>query len=102
MTSFNEIGGIPSTANPWLMTTLLRREWGFRGFVVSDWTAVAELMNHGVAGSRAEAGKLALEAGVGMGMGGRGYVKDLPALVPAGGIPLAVGHEAGRRGLRAQ
>src|SRR5256885_1113855 len=37
MTSFNEIGGIPSTANPWLMTTLLRREWGFRGFVVSDW-----------------------------------------------------------------
>src|SRR5436309_3491522 len=47
MTSFNEIGGSPSTASPWLMTTLLRREWGFRGFVVSDWTAVAELMSHG-------------------------------------------------------
>src|SRR2546430_17194556 len=50
MTSFNEIGGIPSTASPWLMTTLLRREGGFRGFVVSDYTAVAELRNHGVAG----------------------------------------------------
>src|SRR5919201_74269 len=66
MTSFNEIGGIPSTANPWLMTSLLRREWGFKGFVVSDWTAVAELLNHGVAGTRADAGTLAIQAGVDM------------------------------------
>src|SRR4029077_1104731 len=80
MTSFNEIGGIPSTASAWLMTTLLRREWGFRGFVVSDWTAVAELLNHGVAGSRADAGKLALEAGVDMDMVSRIYVDDLPVL----------------------
>src|SRR4029077_14799230 len=80
MTSFNEIGGIPSTASPWLMTTLLRREWGFKGFVVSDWTAVAELLNHGVAGSRADAGKLALEAGVDMDMVSRIYVDDLPVL----------------------
>src|SRR5256884_267409 len=102
MTSFNEIGGIPSTASPWLMTTLLRREWGFRGFVVSDWTAVAELMNHGVAGSRAEAGKLALEAGVDMDMVSRIYVNDLPALVRAGSIPMAVVNEAVRRVLRAK
>jgi beta-glucosidase len=100
MTSFNEIGGIPSTANPWLMTTLLRREWGFRGFVVSDWTAVAELLNHGVAGSRADAGKLALEAGVDMDMVSRIYVDDLPALVRAGRIPMAVVNEAVRRVLR--
>ncbi len=100
MTSFNEIGGIPSTASPWLMTTLLRREWGFRGFVVSDWTAVAELMNHGVAGSRAEAGKLALEAGVDMDMVSRIYMDDLPALVRAGRIPMAVVNEAVRRVLR--
>src|SRR6266853_1546352 len=100
MTSFNEIGGIPSTANPWLMTSLLRREWGFRGFVVSDWTAVAELLNHGVAGSRAEAGKLALEAGVDMDMVSRIYVDDLPALVRAGRIPMAVVNEAVRRVLR--
>jgi len=102
MTSFNEIGGIPSTASPWLMTTLLRREWGFKGFVVSDWTAVAELLNHGVAGSRADAGKLALEAGVDMDMVSRIYVSDLPALVRAGRIPVAVVNEAVRRVLRAK
>src|SRR6266403_454374 len=102
MTSFNEIGGIPSTASPWLMTTLLRREWGFRGLVVSDWTAVAELLNHGVAGSRAEAGKLALEAGVDMDMVSRIYVVDLPALVRTGRIPMAVVNEAVRRVLRAK
>ena len=102
MTSFNEIGGIPSTASPWLMTTLLRREWGFRGFVVSDYTAVAELRNHGVADSRAEAGKLALEAGVDMDMVSRIYVDELPALVRAGRIPLAVVNEAVRRVLRAK
>ncbi len=102
MTSFNEIGGIPSTASPWLMTTVLRREWGFKGFVVSDWTAVAELINHGVAGSRADAGKLALEAGVDMDMVSRIYVSDLPALVRAGRIPVTVVNEAVRRVLRAK
>src|SRR5213082_1536496 len=102
MTSFNEIGGIPSTASPWLVTTLLRRESGFKGFVVSDWTAVAELLNHGVAGSRADAGKLALEAGVDMDMVSRIYVSDLPALVRAGRIPVAVVNEAVRRVLRAK
>src|SRR5438309_5607988 len=102
MTSFNEIGGIPSTASPWLMTTVLRREWGFKGLVVSDWTAVAELLNHGVAGSRAEAGKLALEAGVDMDMVSRIYVNDLPALVRAGRIPVTVVNEAVRRVLRAK
>src|SRR5947209_7306023 len=100
MTSFNEIGGIPSTASPWLMTTVLRREWGFKGFVVSDWTAVNELVNHGVAGTRADAGKLALEAGVDMDMVSRIYVDDLPALVKAGRIPMAVVNEAVRRVLR--
>src|SRR2546426_1138081 len=102
MTSFNEIGGIPSTASPWLLTTLLRREWGFRGLVVSDWTAVEELRNHGVAGSRADAGKLALEAGVDMDMVSRIYVDDLPALVRAGRIPIAVVNEAVRRVLSAK
>src|SRR2546428_12625867 len=102
MTSFNEIGGIPTTASPWLMTTVLRREWGFKGFVVSDWTAVAELLNHGIAGSRADAGKLALEAGVDMDMVSRIYVDDLPALVRTGRIPIAVVNEAVRRVLRAK
>ena len=102
MTSFNEIGGIPSTASPWLMTTLLRREWGFKGFVVSDWTAINELLNHGVAGTRADAGKLALEAGVDMDMVSRIYVDDLPALVRTGRIPVALVNEAVRRVLRAK
>src|SRR5437868_11009859 len=102
MTSFNELGGNPSTASPWLMTTLLRREWGFKGFVVSDWTAINELLNHGVAGSRADAGKLALEAGVDMDMVSRIYVNDLPAVVRAGRIPISVVNEAVRRVLRAK
>src|SRR5881409_2795999 len=68
MTSFNEIAGVPSTANRWLVTTLLRGEWKFSGLVVSDWTGIAELQAHGVAGSRAAAGKVGLEAGVDMDM----------------------------------
>src|SRR2546426_4577145 len=97
MTSFNEIGGIPSHANRWLVTTLLRGEWKFPGFVVSDWTGVEELRNHAVAGSRADAGRVALEAGVDMDMVSRIYLEDLPALVRAGRIPIATVDAAVRR-----
>ena len=102
MTSFNEIGGIPSHANRWLVTTLLRDEWRFPGFVVSDWTGVEELRNHGVAGSRADAGKVALEAGVDMDMVSRIYVEDLPGLIRAGRIPIATVDAAVRRVLAAK
>src|SRR5437763_16504892 len=102
MTSFNEIGGIPSHANRWLVTTLLRDEWKFPGFVVSDWTGVAELRNHGVAGSRADAGKVALEAGVDMDMVSRLYLEDIPALIRAGRIPMTAADAAVRRVLAAQ
>src|SRR2546430_1010202 len=102
MTSFNEIAGIPSHANRWLVTTLLRDEWKFRGFVVSDWTGIEELRNHGVAGSRADAGEGALEAGVDTDMGGRIYLEDVPALVRAGRIPLATVDAAVRRVLAAK
>ncbi len=102
MTSFNEIGGIPSHANRWLVTTLLRDEWKFSGFVVSDWTGVEELRNHGVAGSRADAGKVALEAGVDMDMVSRIYLEDLPALVRAGRIPMATVDAVVRRVLAAK
>src|SRR5438067_2216477 len=102
MTSFNEIGGIPSHANRWLVTTLLRDEWKFSGFVVSDWTGVEELRNHGVAGSRADAGKVALEAGVDTHMLSRIYLEDLPALVRAGRIPIATVDAAVRRVLAAK
>src|SRR5881296_4194356 len=102
MTSFNEIGGIPSHANRWLVTTLLRDEWKFSGFVVSDWTGVEELRNHGVAGSRADAGLVALEAGVDMDMVSRIYLEDLPALIRAGRIPMTTVDAAVRRVLAAK
>src|SRR6266581_9532107 len=102
MTSFNEIGGIPSHANRWLVTTLLRGEWKFPGFVVSDWTGVEELRNHGVAGSRTDAGEVALESGVDMDMVSGIYLEDVPALVRAGRIPLATVDAAVRRVLAAK
>jgi beta-glucosidase len=102
MTSFNEIAGVPSTANRWLVTTLLRGEWKFRGLVVSDWTSIDELRNHGIAGSRAEAGRRALAAGVDVDMVSHIYVDDLPALVRAGRIPVAQVDAAVRSVLRAK
>ncbi len=102
MTSFNEIAGVPSTANRWLVTTLLRGEWKFRGMVVSDWTSIDELRAHGVAGSRAEAGKRALDAGVDMDMVSQIYVDDLPALVRTGRIPVATVDAAVRHVLQAK
>lgn len=102
MTAFNEIAGVPSSANPWLTNTVLRREWGFNGFVVSDYTSIAELKAHGIAASLTDAGRLALAAGVDMDMVAAIYVDSLPALVRAGKIPMAEVDEAVRRILRAK
>lgn len=68
MTAFNDIAGVPTTGNEALIDGLLRSEWGFDGMIVSDWNAVAELINHGVAETREQAGILALQAGVDMDM----------------------------------
>ena len=102
MSSFNEIGGIPSSANRWLLTTVLRGEWGFGGPVVSDWTSVKELQAHGVAATPAAAGGLALQAGVDMDMQSSIYADDLAMVVRAGAIPEATVDEAVRRVLRAK
>jgi beta-glucosidase len=102
MSAFNEIAGVPSSASPWLLTDVLRREWGFRGFVVSDYASVDELQRHGIAGTRAGAGNAALEAGVDMDMVSGIYAADLPALVASRRIPIAVVNEAVRRVLRAK
>jgi beta-glucosidase len=83
MTAFNDIGGVPTTANSALVRRTLRDEWGFDGMVVSDWDAVAELMNHGVAAARAEAAALALRAGVDMDMTSGSFAETLPGLVRA-------------------
>ncbi len=102
MTSFNEIAGIPSHANRWLVTTVLRGEWKYSGFVVSDYTAIAELQAHGVAGTRADAGRLALDAGIDMDMVSEIYLDDVPALVRAGKISMATIDAAVRRVLQAK
>jgi beta-glucosidase len=81
MTSFNEIAGTPSTSNSWLLTDLLRRDWGFEGFVVTDWTAINELVYHGVAEDDKDAARLSLNAGVDMDMVGSSFLKYLPELL---------------------
>jgi len=102
MSAFNDISGVPASGNAWLTDTVLRREWGFSGFVVSDWTSVNELVNHGVAGSQAEAGMRALTAGVDMDMQSSIYVDSLAALVRSNRIPMAVVDSAVMRILRAK
>ncbi len=81
MASFNEIAGIPSTANKWLMTDLLRKEWGFDGFVVTDYASINELVNHGIAEDFKDAAWQALDAGVDMDMQGSTYLNHMPELL---------------------
>jgi len=83
MTAFNALGGVPTTGNAALLRDLLRGEWGYQGVLLSDWRAIEELMAHGVAGSRAEAARLALEVGVDMDMVSDVYAQDLVASVEA-------------------
>lgn len=77
MTAFNDISGVPTTGNEALIDGVLREQWGFDGMIVSDWDAIAELMNHGVAATRSEAGALALKAGVDMDMTSGVFGEDL-------------------------
>lgn len=86
MVSFNEINGVPATANHWLLTDLLRNEWGFEGFVVSDYNAVQELIEHGVATDHKEAAELALKAGVDMDMVSEGFLAYLRQSIDQGKI----------------
>ncbi|MBR4538333.1 MAG: beta-glucosidase BglX [Clostridia bacterium] len=86
MSSFNTWDGIPSSANPWLMKTVLREEMGFSGVVISDWNAVGELVNHGVARDEKEAALLAMRAGVDIDMCSGCYEKHLQALVEEGKV----------------
>lgn len=87
MASFNEISGIPSTGNHWLMTDLLRGEWGFRGFVVSDYTGDEEMIAAGFAKDRRDAARLAFLAGVDVSMQSNVYAEHLPGLVRDGLVP---------------
>jgi beta-glucosidase len=100
MSAFNEIGGVPSSASAWLMTDLLRKEWGFTGLVVSDYTAIMELMNHRIAKDSTEAGIAGLSSGVDIDMVSRIYVNTLAPSVRSGVLPETVVDESVRRVLR--
>ena len=76
MASFNEVDGIPATANKWLMTDVLRKQWGFKGFVVTDYTGINEMIDHGM-GDLQTVSALALKAGIDMDMVGEGFLKTL-------------------------
>jgi len=86
MTSFNEIAGVPSSSSRWLLTDLLRNDWGFEGFVVSDWTSIPELIPHGVAADSADAARLAINAGLDLDMEGRVYQNYMEDLVSSGKV----------------
>jgi beta-glucosidase len=86
MASFNEVNGVPATGNKWLMTDLLRNEWGFTGFVVTDYTGINEMVAHGVAADEKAAGELAANAGIDMDMTGAVFSKYLLESVKAGNV----------------
>lgn len=100
MSAFLDLNGLPVTANRRLLTEVLRGEWGFAGFVVSDYQSVAELISHGVAEDRAHAAVLALRAGVDMDMVSGAYLETLAQNLQRGHITLAEVDEAVRRILR--
>src|SRR5947209_2136229 len=100
MSAFNDLNGVPASANPFTLTQVLRGEWKFDGFVVSDYTSVQELINHGLAANEKEAARLALNAGVDMEMVSRDFNKHGPDLLRSGQLSQATIDEAVRRILR--
>ena len=85
MVSFNEIDGIPATGSKWLLTDLLRKQWGFKGFVVTDYTGILEMQEHGM-GDLQQCSQLALSAGVQMDMVTEGFTKTLPKSLKEGKV----------------
>lgn len=86
MNSFNDINGIPATANPYILRDLLKGKWNYKGFVVSDWGSIREMIAHGYAKDAGEAAERAIEAGSDMDMESHIYMKELPRLVKEGKV----------------
>ncbi len=101
MTSFNEINGIPATANEWLLTEVLRKQWKFTGFVVSDYTGISEMVDHGF-GTLSEVTGKSLMAGVDMDMVSEAFLKHLPQLLKEGKVSEARINEACKLILKAK
>lgn len=97
MSAFNDVNGVPATANKRLLTDLLRGEWGFKGVVISDYTADQELVAHGFAADDRDAARLAILAGVDISMQSGLYIRYLPELVASGAVPMATVDAAVRR-----
>jgi beta-glucosidase len=100
MSAFNSLNGIPASANPFTLKKILKKEWDFRGIVDSDWTSVAELMNHGIANDGATAARKAFLAGVDMDMVSSLYHDHLANLVRASEVPETDLDDSVRRVLR--
>ncbi|WP_101750727.1 glycoside hydrolase family 3 N-terminal domain-containing protein [Paludibacter jiangxiensis] len=100
MTSFNDNDGVPSTANPFILKKVLRDEWHFDGFVVSDWTSPEEMINHGFAADRKEAALRSVNAGLDMEMVSKCYLNNLEELVKEGKVSISTIDNAVRNILR--
>ncbi|HEU0367791.1 MAG TPA: glycoside hydrolase family 3 N-terminal domain-containing protein [Candidatus Acidoferrum sp.] len=100
MSAFNSLNGIPTSANPFTIKQILKKEWGFQGFVVSDWTSVSEVMAHGIAIDGATAARKAFLAGVDMDMQSNLYHQNMLNLVQSGKVPQAAIDDGVRRILR--
>ena len=99
MSAFNDLNGRPASGNAFTLTRVLRDEWKFDGFVVSDWSSIVEMIKHGVAADESDAAVQAITAGVDMEMASRAYANG-PRLVKEGRLPISVVDEAVRRVLR--
>lgn len=97
MNSFNDLNGVPATGNRYLQSTLLKEQWKFKGFVVSDWGSVGEMIAHGYVQDNREAAKAAITAGSDMDMESRSYIQHLADLVKQKQVPIALVDDAVRR-----
>ena len=102
MTAFNELNGIPATANEYIFKDILRDEWGFNGFVVTDYTAINELVNHGYAENEKHAAELAINSGIDMDMMSGAYRRFLKELIIEGKVDETLVNEACRKILLAK
>lgn len=100
MSSFNDISGLPGSANPYIMTEILKKRWKHDGFIVSDWGAVEQLKNQGLAATKKDAARYAFNAGLEMDMMSHAYDRHLKELVEEGKVTMAQVDESVRRVLR--
>ena len=100
MNSFNDLNGIPATGNKYLQRDILKQQWNFKGFVVSDWGSVGEMINHGYSKNNYEAAMQAANAGSDMDMESRSYIQNLSKLVKDGKVKVNVIDDAVRRILK--